>query len=218
MKRFSLPFVVLASLAALLGGGVLAHFGQSEAQATAAQTTLAALYEHSQGEVDAPVTMIEYSSLTCPHCADFNIKILPKLIEHYVNTGKLRIIYRDFPSDAYALRASVLARCLPDGQYLPFLHVLYSNLESWLKNPKPLDVLLRYAQMAGLDAERAQVCIDDNQLADALIALRQEAVERYKVEGTPAFIFNDGAQQIIGYRPYEDFARVIDDLFAQKTH
>ena len=215
MKRLSPTLVAFVCLVALLGGGIFAYLNQG--QATAAPTAQTqALHEHSQGDEHAPLTMIAYSSFTCPHCVDFNKEVMPKLVEKYVDTGKLRIIFRDFPSDAYALRASILAQCLPSEQYLPFVHVLYNNFDSWARNPKPLDVLMRYAQMAGLDEARAQACIDDNKLIDALIASRQDGIARYKIEGTPTFIFNDGAEKITGYRSFEDMVAVIDGLLAKK--
>lgn len=168
------------------------------------------------GKADAPVTITEYSSLTCSHCAEFFLKVFPELQKRYIDTGKVRFIYRDFPIDGLSLKASALTHCMPEAQFFPFVKLLYSHASAWMRSPKPEAVITQYAQLGGLSAERAKTCLEDSKAFDTLIASRTEATEKYAIQATPTFIFNDGVEKIVGAQTIDAFATVIEKLLAKK--
>ena len=166
----------------------------------------------SIGKLDAPVTMIEFSSLTCPHCAHAHETVLPQLIKDYVQTGKLRIVFSDFPLNQEALDASKVSRCVPNDQYFGFLTILFSTIEQWAYSNNHPAALLQDATLAGLPMDRARACLGDTALEQSIVQGVQEAVAKYHVEATPTFVLNDGKATISGARPYADFKAAIDAL------
>jgi len=168
------------------------------------------------GNAKAPITVIEYANFTCSHCADFYNDVMPELEKRYVDTGKVKFIFRDYPTDAYGLKASTLARCMPEQQYYPFIKVLFKNYATWVRAPKPEETLMQYASMSGLTPEKAKTCLDDTKLMDALVELRTTAAEKYDITGTPTFLINDGEEKIVGARSVEDFSKIFDKILAKK--
>lgn len=168
------------------------------------------------GKADAPVTMIEYASLTCSHCAHFATEILPQIEKEAIDTGKMRLIYRDYPLDGTALKAAALARCMPTAQYFPFIKVLFSRQASWATEQNPEEPLAKLASLAGMSAEKSKACMSDTKILDALAAKRLEAQTKYKVQATPSFIFNDGTEKIDGAAQPAKYMEIIDRLAAQK--
>jgi protein-disulfide isomerase len=175
-----------------------------------------ALNEHAYGKKDAPVTMDEYQSLTCSHCADFTATVLPELEKRYVETGKMRIVFNDFPIDGHSLKASALAHCMPEDQFHPFVKVVFKNLKQWVFSKSPEDTLIQYAKLGGLDETKARACLKDPNILDALVARRAQAMEKHEINSTPTFIFNGGAEKLVGMRKLEEFTAVIDKLLAEK--
>lgn len=169
----------------------------------------------TMGSIDAPVTMVEYSSLTCPHCAHAHETVLPQLIKDYVQTGKLRIVFNDFPLNKEALDASKVSRCVANNQYFNFLTLLFTDIEKWAYTGNHPDALITNATLTGLSAERARECLNDKAIEDALIASVQDAASTHKINSTPTFVFNDGAATIAGAKPYAEFKKTIDDLLAK---
>lgn len=174
--------------------------------------------ERILGKADAPVTVEEYASLTCSHCAEFTDKTLPELEKKYVATGKVRFILRDFPLDGTALKAAALARCMPAEQYYPFVKTLYKNQGSWAFGglPEAEKILTQYAKLGGLPEAKAKACLQDTKLQDALVAARIEASQKTGVEATPTFIINNGAETVKGAKPVAEFAAAFDRLLAPK--
>lgn len=170
----------------------------------------------SIGSHDAPVTLIEFSSLTCPHCADAHAHILPRLIKDYVETGKLRIIFSDFPLNQQALDASKVSRCVANDQYFNFLTLLFSSIEQWAYSNNHPGALLADAVLAGLPEDKARACLEDKSVEESLLQKSQEAMQKYQVNATPTFIFNDGAKMIAGVKPYSEYQAIIDELSAKK--
>ena len=166
----------------------------------------------SIGSVDAPVTMIEYSSLTCPHCAHAHETVLPKLIKQYVETGKLRIVFSDFPLNQQAMDASKVSRCMSADQYFGFITLLFGSIEQWAYAGKHPDTLIQNAVLAGLPEDKAKACIADKDVEQALVEGVQDAVKTYNVQSTPTFVLNNGASRIEGARAYSDFSSAIDAL------
>ena len=164
------------------------------------------------GNVNAPVTVEEYISLTCPHCAEFYNTVLPELEKKYVDTGKVRFILRDFPLDGSALKAATIARCMPEDEFYPFISVLYKSQSSWAVLPNPETILIQYAKLGGLSEDKAKACLQDTKLQDAIVAERTDASQKLNIEATPTFILNNGAEKIEGARTTADFSAVIDRL------
>ena len=177
--------------------------------------------ERVLGKVDAPVTVLEFVSLTCPHCGEFTTDILPEIEKRYVDTGKVKFILRDFPLDGMALKAASLARCMPAEQFYPFVTVLYKNLPQWAFNAAgPDPILIQYAKLGGLDGDVAKACLNDTKIQDAIVAERTTANQKYNVEATPTFVISngtpDGEQKITGARSVADFSALLDKALAGK--
>ena len=162
------------------------------------------------GSPDAPVTMIEFASLTCGHCADFHVETLPALKQQFVDAGVVRYVYRDFPLDGLALRASMLARCAPDHQFFAVLDILFESQRQWIGDADPVAALARIGRLAGIPAEDVEACFNDEALADRIIAQRVEAERMYDISGTPTFVVN--GQVLGGNQPLETFVSLIGDL------
>ena len=201
MKLTRLAFAALALLA----------FAHTPARAEAAR-----IHDMVLGKADAPITVIEYSSFTCSHCADFYNTTMPEIEKRYIETGKVKFIFRDYPVDGIGLKAATLARCLPEAQFFPFVKVLFKNFMSLVRSPKPEDTLMQNASMSGLAPEKAKACLDDTKLMDAIVEQRTAAMEKYDITGTPSFLINNGEEKLVGAQPIEEFSKVFDKLLAKK--
>jgi protein-disulfide isomerase len=168
--------------------------------------------EMALGVEDAPVTIIEYASLTCPHCANFHVNTLPRLKRAYVDTGKVRILYRDFPLNDPALRAAVLARCAGPKRYFPFLDLLYRRQPTWSRAADPLAELARIARLVGMGKAKFDACMADRELGDEILKLRLEGSAKYKIEATPTFVV--GGRNYVGFLTFEQFERILEPLLA----
>jgi len=166
---------------------------------------------HYLGASDAPVTLYEFSSLGCTHCADFHLDLLPKLKKDYVDTGKLRIVFVDFPIDQRSMKASMLARCVSKDKYFDFLGLLFKKQNSWGYSPKAERILSGYAEMEGLSAEEAKKCMADDKVAEEIIYNRQQALEKLKIQGTPSFLIRgSGEEEVIhGVPSYSRLQEII---------
>jgi protein-disulfide isomerase len=142
------------------------------------------------GSPDAPVTMIEYTSLTCPHCADFNTRILPEIEETYVKTGKIKIIHRDYPLNAPALHGAMLTHCVNRDNYYDMLKLLFREQEKWAFSENYKEKLAAYASLSGLSQEKFESCLNDKELENRVLNSRIYATNAYDIKGTPAFIIN----------------------------
>ena len=200
----------VAALGAFVLSAMVAVAG-TPADAQSVDTT-AALSDRVLGDPKAPVTIIEYSSLTCPHCARFHTETLPKIKQTYIDTGKAKLIFRDFPFDQWALRASMLTRCAPPERYFPLLDVLFKSQAQWSTAKDPAAALTQIGKLAGVSENTIKACWADQKLADGILNIRLEAQNRDKIESTPTFILNDGAARIEGAQPFETFAAAIDKL------
>ncbi len=149
-----------------------------------------AMAERVLGKADAPITIIEYASLTCPHCARFSKETLPKLKAAYVDTGKAKLIYRDFPFDGLALRAAALARCAPSERYFAVIDTLFQQQEVWSRAKDPLVALGNIGKLAGLSQATVDACFKDTKLMDAIVQIRLDGEKQQGVESTPTFIVN----------------------------
>ena len=142
------------------------------------------------GAKDAPVTVIEYASMTCPHCANFHMGTFKELKTKYIDTGKVRMIFREFPFDPVALQASMLARCAGEKRYFGMLNVLFKSQMKWAKAANPQQALGTIARLGGFTEARFQTCMRDQKLADMILQTRLDGNKKFEVESTPSFIVN----------------------------
>jgi protein-disulfide isomerase len=138
----------------------------------------------------APVTVIEYASLTCGHCATFHADGFKVLKEKYIDTGKVRYILRDFPLDPLASAGFMLAHCAGEGKYFPMVDLLFAQQRSWTQTDKPVDALLSLARQAGFSQESFETCLKNQTIYDGVNDVRKRGTEKFKVESTPTFFFN----------------------------
>ena len=200
MRRYILSLGLMAMLAAsqvYLAPARAAIVSDEEAKA-----------EMGLGKADAPVTMIEYSSLGCPHCADFHRDTLPRIKTEYVDTGKVRLIYRDFPLGTPALAASMIARCAGRDKFFGFIEIIYRSQDQWSRSRQPLAELARVARFGGMSETDVEECLKLQELLIGIRRIAAAAQETYKVNSTPTFII--GKETISGTMPYENFKKVFD--------
>jgi protein-disulfide isomerase len=169
--------------------------------------------ERILGHPDAPVTIIEYASLTCPHCAQFHNEVLPALKERYIDPGKVRLIYRDFPLDQVALAAAALAHCAGPDRYFSMLDAMFETQSNWARENDPIAALKRLGKLGGLTEERMQACLNDQQLTDGILQTRLEGQNQYEIGSTPTFVI-DG-KTYSGSRDVEEFGELLDPLLDQ---
>jgi len=226
MKNPSRRFVLIAGgLAAMAAGaaswsGLLSFgpnatrvldVGEARAQDLSTLAQAPALGERSLGSANAPVTIIEYASATCPHCASFHKNTFPALKKDYIDTGKVRFVFREFPFDDLALAAFMLARCAPEDKYFPLLDVLFEQQETWARqNPK--EELFKIAQLAGFSRESFEACLKNEEIAKGVIAIRNTAAESYGVDSTPTFFVN--GEELKGSQSLDEFKQMIDKAAA----
>ena len=173
-----------------------------------------AMSEKSIGDPNAPVTMIEYSSLTCSHCADFHIDTLPKIKKEYIDTGKVRMVFWDFPLGNLALAATMIARCSGHDNYIPMTSALYLSQKSWAQSDAPFDAIAGIARLSGMNIADIENCLNDQSLLAAIQAKAKEAENLLGVESTPTF-FIDG-KIVPGNLPYKNFKILLDKALARK--
>lgn len=159
------------------------------------------------GAADAPVTIIEYSSLTCPHCASFHRTTLPQVKADWIDTGKARLVYRHYPLDRLALRAAAAANCIEGDGFFGFIEVLFKNQERWSRDQDPLGALQKLAGLAGLSPEAFNACIADETEITRILEIQTDGRDSYEVASTPSFVVN--GQKVIGARSYEEFKQVL---------
>jgi protein-disulfide isomerase len=162
------------------------------------------------GKADAPVTIIEYASLTCSHCAHFAANTFPKVKAELIDTGKVRWVFRDFPLDRLALRGALLAHCMPKEQYFATLEVLFASQNEWAAAADPNAALGQIGRTAGLDQPTIEKCLSDKAAIDKIVARIQEGEQRYNLKSTPTFIINGKAES--GDMDYDTFFNLVKDL------
>lgn len=171
-------------------------------------STEEALKERTLGDPKAPITIIEYSSLGCPHCAKFHVETLPKIKENYIDTGKAKLVYRDFPFGGAAYAAAMMARCAPASRYFQFLDVLFKNQETWAQSKDPRAALARIGKLGGMSDADFDACLKNEALFEGIRNVQLEGKQKFEVNATPTFFVN--GTRISGAQPYEEFRKVLD--------
>jgi protein-disulfide isomerase len=162
------------------------------------------------GSEKAPVTIVEYASMTCPHCAHFEEVTFPEMKKRYIDTGKVRFILRDFPLDNLAGAVFVLAHCIAKGdpnKYYTLVETFFREQRTWAVE-KPVPPLLALAKQAGLSEQDFNSCVSNQKAWDAMESVRQRGMKEFKVESTPTFFVN--GTRVTGAVSIEEFAKVID--------
>ncbi len=164
------------------------------------------------GNADAPVTIVEYSSLTCPHCGAFHRETLPDLTEKYIDKGLVKIYFRPFPFDPYATAGAMLAYCVPPRAQVSFLDILFKRQSQWIQAEKPMDALQAMAKQAGLSETDFVVCLKDQKRLDGVRDIQSRAAEELGVRSTPTFFIN--GEKIEGNQPLAAFEKKLKPLLA----
>ena len=166
------------------------------------------------GQAEAPVEVIEYASFTCPHCANFHETVLGKLKANYIDTGKIRFVYREVYFDKFGLWAGMVARCGGPERYFAISDMIYETQKDWLAPGEAAgiaDNLRKIGLKAGLGADQVDACMKDNDMAKALVATYQANATKDEIDSTPSFVI-DG--QKYSNMSYEEFAKILDEKLA----
>ncbi len=203
MKRRNILFAAAGGVVALAGGWL---------PAGSARAGEMVVFEDDRilGSAEAPITIIEYSSLTCPHCAAFHADALPQIKKTWIADGRARLVYRHFPLDAAALRAAAVANCIEGARYFGFLDLLFKSQKRWAKSGNPLKELGQMARLAGLSEEKFRACANDEAEMDRILERRQDGVTTYEVQSTPTLIVN--GRKVEGARGFEYLEKIFKDI------
>lgn len=194
-------------------GPQLPGISAAEAQ-TASEADFARVPEMALGAEDAPITVIEYASLTCPHCANFHRTVFPRIKEAYVETGKVRYITREMFFDRPGLWAAMLARCGEESRYFPMLDLIYETQREWSASNDPAVVaenLRRLGRRTGLTDAQVDACLQDAEQAQAMIAVFQHHAVADEVRATPSFVING---EMHSNMSFEAFSEILDAKLA----
>jgi protein-disulfide isomerase len=201
-RRQMLAFAAAALVAAALPG-----FGAGTAWAQATPN----VPEMSIGQDDAPVTMVEYAMFTCPHCAAFNQEVLPQIKANYIDTGKVRLVFREVYFNKPSLWAAMIARCAPADRYFGIADLLFKRQMDWAAATDEnamVEKLKSIGRQAGMTDAAMDACLHDRATAEALVATYQKHAEQDGIDATPVFIIN-GVK--VDNAPYEEIAKKLDE-------
>jgi protein-disulfide isomerase len=180
--------------------------------AQAAEHPTPAADDIAVGKDDAPITIYEYASLTCPHCAEFDTETFPKVKTDWIDTGKARLVFRNFPLDQFALKAAMVARCAPPERFFAFIDALFQDQANWAGSSNPdavMQALARIARLGGISEDKFNACVNDKALSDRILNERLVANQQYGVGSTPTFFIN--GEKVEGALPYDQFAKALAD-------
>ncbi len=202
----------LTGLAALAGVSPLRLIAEAIAQSASDVAKPQSLPDMALGPANASVTVTEFASMTCPHCAAFNENVFPKIKSEYIDTGKVRYVFREFPLDIKAAAGSMLARCIAKddaGKYFAVIDMLFKQQNDWVTK-NTTETLTRIGKQAGLSQQAVEDCLKDQALLDKIAADQKFANEVLKVNSTPTFFIN--GEMIRGETSFEEFDKRIKAL------
>ena len=174
-----------------------------------------ALPDIVQGKADAPVTIVEYASMTCPHCAHFHATVYPWLVKNYVDTGKVKFILREFPLDPIAAAAFMLARCEGPDKRTAVVDLLFDQQQSWAYVDKPLEALQNTLKQTGMSQASFDACLKDQKLQDGVYDVSDRGAKKFGVSATPTFFVN--GEKLTGEVTEQSLAKILDPLVAKKS-
>jgi protein-disulfide isomerase len=204
----------LTGLVALSGISPLQFMDGALAQSASAADVAkpVSLPDMALGPKDAAVTITEYASMTCPHCAAFTAQVFPQIKKEFIDTGKIRFVFREFPLDIKAAAGSMLSRCIAKddaGKYFAVIDLLFKQQNEWA-GPKTSETLTRIGKQAGLSQQNVEDCLKDQALLDKIAADQKFANEVLKVNSTPTFFIN--GEMLKGETSFEEFSKKITPL------
>jgi protein-disulfide isomerase len=179
-----------------------------------AQTVLALTKDDRiLGNPNAPVTIIEYASLTCPHCAHFENDVLPELKKEWIDTGKVKLVLRDYPLDEPALRAAMIARCAPPDRFYAYIDTIFAAQDKWVMARDYREALARLVKIGGMSKDEFDSCLKNTALENRIVEGRLIASKELDVNSTPTFFIN--GTKFTGAPTVEEFDKVLSGLSAK---
>jgi protein-disulfide isomerase len=203
-RFFALVFLACLSWAAL----VPAASADGEKYDVNQLAVAGQLGDKTLGDPKAPVTVIEYASMTCSHCARFATTVFKPFKEKYVDSGKVYYIFREFPLDPLAAAAFALARCAPEDKYFPMVDVMFQTQENWAFTDDPGPALYKVVAPMGFTENSFNSCLEDQKTADAINWVHDRAAKDFGVQGTPAFFIN--GTRYDGEMTLDELSKAID--------
>jgi protein-disulfide isomerase len=166
------------------------------------------------GDTNAPITIIEYASLSCIHCSNFHKNTLPDLKKEYIDTGKVRFVFRDFPLNFPALIGSMVLRCIPEDVRYDYMNALYLLRENWIvsDNAKSTTELYKIMQSGGMTKEEFDRCLEDDQLGNQIIQERMDVQNEFEIQSTPSFLIN--GMLVSGNKTIKEFRQILDKILS----
>ena len=207
----------LAGSFALLAGSAFAQQSMTQNPKVPVDELMAeeALPDIVQGKADAPITMVEYASMTCTHCAHFHETVYPTLIKDYVDTGKVKFILREFPLDPLATAGFMLARCEGADKRNAVIDLLFDKQQSWAFTDKPLEALESVVKQTGMSKDKFEACLKDQKLYDQVNEVRDRGGQKFGVTATPTFYVN--GTKVTGEVNPQTLSKILDPLTAKKS-
>lgn len=212
--------IIIAIVIGVAGGAY--YLSQSGGNSATAQTTIdtpqasdvdtSGIQDMILGDADAPITVIEYASFTCPHCASFHATTYPKLKADYIDTGKVKFVFREVYFDRFGLWASLIARCGGQERFFGITDLLFKGQSDWSRAGNPVaiaDSIRKVGRLAGLGDEQLQSCLQNEDEAKALVAWYQNNAAKDNVTGTPSFVING---EKFSNMSYADFKKTLDGM------
>ena len=168
---------------------------------------------HYLGDPLAPITIYEYSSFGCTHCADFHLNMLKKLDKEYIKTGKVKVALVYFPIDKKSMQAAMIASCIPNSEYHNFVNMVFKKQREWMLSSKATEVLSEYASHYGISKLNALECTKNDNIASEILGNRQQGAADLNITGTPSFVVDDGIKQeiITGAPSYSELKKYLDE-------
>ena len=202
MSRFILGFVALLGISLSL----------TLQSATQAMEVISdnddVMKEMVLGNEKAQITVIEYASLGCPHCAQFHLGTYQNLKKDYIDTGKVKFIFRDFPLGTPALAASMISRCAGSAKYFGMIDIFFRSQKQWSQAENPMDALKKIARFGGMSATDVDDCLQNQELLDYIQDTARDGGEKHKINSTPSFVIDGETHS--GGLPYADFKKLLD--------
>ena len=202
MSRYILCFVALLGIS-------LSLILQTDTQAMAAiSDNNDAMKEMVLGNQKAKITVIEYASLGCPHCAQFHSGTFQDVKKNYIDTGKIKFIFRDFPLGTPALAASMISRCSGSAKYFGMIDIFFQGQKQWSQAENPMNALKKIARFGGMSATDVDDCLQNQELLDYIQSTARDGGEKHKINSTPSFVIDGETHS--GGLPYADFKKLLD--------
>src|SRR5215468_2986855 len=210
-----MPKIWFALLVVLTLFGIAPVLAQPKPPAAADKATLLAIGPDDRvlGNANAPITILEYASLTCPHCRHFNTDVLPQLKAKWIDTGKAKLVLRDFPLDEPALRAAMIARCAPRDRYYAYVDTFFAAQDKWVMARDYREALARLVKLGGMSQDEFNKCLNNTAVENKIVEERLVASKDLDVNSTPTFFIN--GTKFTGTPTVEEFDKALSGLAAK---